>query len=352
MEHGYVEELNSRVQCEEKWTPVKNQQKNSSRKTILGVKAGDKIRYKKSEESELETGTIVSRGGKVTGKDKNQFNIRNEREETYQEHRDTQEVRETMYNEDGHGEESILSVTIQKSRYHEPQIEEAMTAEIDYWKQYKVYSEVKDLGQKTLKTRWVVTRKGNNSYKARLVVTGFEEEIEEKVDSPRGEKSSLRILLSICVTNNWKIKSIDIKGAFLQSEKLERMIHVRPPRQLKKPGIIWKLEKPAYGLADSSRNWYISLSQFLVSIRCERSQWDKALFHYRVNNKLCGLMLIHVDDFLMCGNSRCKEDVLKKLYIKYDISKHQQETLKYIGVNIRQGKDHIKVDQQDYANSV
>ena len=86
VEHGYVEELNSRVQCEEKWTPVKNQQKNSSRKTILGVKAGDKIRYKKSEESELETGTIVSRAGKVTGKDKNQFNIRNEREETYQEH--------------------------------------------------------------------------------------------------------------------------------------------------------------------------------------------------------------------------------------------------------------------------
>ena len=30
----------------------------------------------------------------------------------------------------------------------------------------------------------------------------------------------------------------------------------------------------------------------------------------------------------------------------------QQETFKYIGVNITQGKDHIKIDQQDYANSV
>ena len=87
------------------------------------------------------------------------------------------------------------------------------------------------------------------------------------------------------------------------------MVHVRPPKQLKKPGIIWKLEKPAYGLSDSSRSWYISLSQYFVSIACEKSRWDKALFYYRVNTKLCGVMLIHVDDFIMCVNIKFKEEV-------------------------------------------
>lgn len=357
-----IEEPDSHAQSQEKWTPIKNQQKNNNRISLLDVKAGDKVRYKKSEDSEFQAGTIISRAGKVTGKDKNEFNIQDENENVYQEHLDKmiqvekavecQEVSEIMYIEDGQSDESILSVTVPKSRYNEPHIQKAMSSEIDYWKQYKVYSEVKDLGQKTLSTRWVVTRKGNNNYKARLVVRGFEEDIQEQVDSPTGEKSSMRILLSVCVTNNWRIESIDIKGAFLQSEKLERMIHVRPPRQLKKPGIIWKLEKPAYGLSDSSRNWYISLSQYLVSIGCEKSRWDKALFYYRVSNKLCGIMLIHVDDFIMCGNLKFKEDVMKKLYIKYDISKHQRETFKYIGVNITQGKDYIKIDQQDYANSV
>ena len=70
-----------------------------------------------------------------------------------------QEVSEIMYIEDGHGDESIFLVIVPKTRYHESHIQKAMTSEIDYWKQYKVYSEVKDLylGQNTLSTRWVVT---------------------------------------------------------------------------------------------------------------------------------------------------------------------------------------------------
>ena len=55
----------------------------------------------------------------------------------------------------------------------------------------------------------------------------------------------------------FKIASADIRAAFLQSKVLDREVYVEPPADIKKQGIVWKLNKPLYGLDDASRKFWL-----------------------------------------------------------------------------------------------
>lgn len=328
---------------------------------VLDIKKNDIIQYrpKGQSESEWKTATVHSYAGKVKGKNNNRFNVTEVhsgettdlRLNEFDLEKDTREAQTVLYMEDDIT--SIFAVNIPKTRHHEPGIQKAMQEEMSSWEKYKVYREVPDTNQRAVSTRWVVTEKSPGKFKARLVVRGFEEDGETSADSPTGDKSSTRIVYALAAANSWSLETIDIKAAFLQSHKLDRVVYVKPPRDLKKVGVIWQLEKPAYGLADSSRNWYNSLVTFFLSVGCTRSKTDPAFFHHREQNKLNGVIVLHVDDFLTCGNTRFKQTVTAQLLKKYDISKHKVGNFIYTGVNISQGPDcAITVDQFDYASHV
>ena len=68
----------------------------------------------------------------------------------------------------------------------------AKLAELQKLQQFNTYEEVKDCGQQTLSTRWVITDKEGQT-KARLVVRGFEEEFMMPRDSPTVWKGTMRI---------------------------------------------------------------------------------------------------------------------------------------------------------------
>ena len=63
----------------------------------------------------------------------------------------------------------------------------------------------------------------------------------------------MKLFLAISANDNFKLKSLDVTSAFLQGEKLDRDVYVIPPLEARKPGILWKLQKSAYGLYDASR---------------------------------------------------------------------------------------------------
>ena len=70
----------------ENWKPVENQKKS---KSLLELKGGDKIRFKSQEDEEFQKGIVVSRAGKTSGVNRNQFNVRlNEDEGIQQIHLD------------------------------------------------------------------------------------------------------------------------------------------------------------------------------------------------------------------------------------------------------------------------
>ena len=71
-------------------------------------------------------------------------------------------------------------------------------------------------------------------------------------DSPTVSKESFKMLMAVAANENFKLASVDIRAAFLQSKTLDRDIFMLPPPDIRKPGVIWRLKKPLYGLDDAS----------------------------------------------------------------------------------------------------
>ena len=89
-----------------------------------------------------------------------------------------------------------------------------------------------------ISSRWVVTEKSPQEFKARLVVRGFEEEVYPHSDSPTASRESFKTFLALAAIQIFHIKNMDVKSAFLQGTPLDREVYMEPPWELKKPGIV------------------------------------------------------------------------------------------------------------------
>ena len=216
---------------------------------------------------------------------------------------------------------------------------------------FDTFEEVKHANQKTMSCRWIITEKVKNDkkvFKAQLVCRGFEEEALVDAESPTTRKQSVRLFLTITAMFKWQVKSLDIKAAFLQSEQIDREIFLRPPRDIKKQGIIWRLKKPLYGLNDASRSWYFTLIKSLKELGVKVTSFDKAMFYLRQDNKLQGMINVHVDDLLLSGTGKMS-DLMKKFTEMYVLSKSEAGSLRYVGIDLSCSEGSIFMSQQSYS---
>ena len=116
--------------------------------------------------------------------------------------------------------------------------------------------------------------------KARLVARGNQEKAGVQADSPTGTKDSLFLALAISSMHKWRPKTTDVKNAFLQGLKINRNVFLEPPKDLKKQGKIWKLNKCVYGLDDAARNWFLAVEKDLKEMGCIQSKVDICLFFF------------------------------------------------------------------------
>ena len=122
------------------------------------------------------------------------------------------------------------------------------------WKEQNVYLEEEDSGQPCISVRWVISRKivdGNNITKARLSARGFEELQDFSTDSPCCSRIGVRSIFALIASRNWNMSSIDVKTAFLEGRKIERILYLLPLKEAN-TSKVWKLQKCVYGLADAS----------------------------------------------------------------------------------------------------
>ena len=198
-------------------------------------------------------------------------------------------------------------------------VEKAMKDEISKFESFEAFKKVKDEGQYAIKTRWVYSEHDDQSkgykVKSRLCMRGDTEENTEKirVDSPTAHKDSIKLALSIAANEDFDIISADVKAAFLQGRQLDRNVFVIPPPEANHEGMLWLLQKGAYGLMDGSRLFYLELKEKLEIIGMKVLSGDSALFTMHEKGKLIGLVCIHVDDIFMTGNKTFKEIITKKL---------------------------------------
>ena len=128
---------------------------------------------------------------------------------------------------------------------------------------------------------------------------------------------------------------------------------MRPPKDIQRKGIIWKVVKPIYGLKDSAHNWYATLKIELTDLGCIQSSLDPTVFIYRRENSLKGLFICHVDDFLFSvGDKDFNCQVIDRLKEKYDISSENVGSFTYVGLHLDKIDSGIMMSQNEYVNSV
>lgn len=237
--------------------------------------------------------------------------------------------------------------------------EEAIAKEIEQWKKFNVYEEVdKRLfpDQEIVNCRWVINEKEKEEgkvVKARLVIKGFQETSPPVADSPTASKSVTRLFIALANALKYKFVGLDVRAAFLQSDPLDRLILVKPPKEFRTDeNMVWRLKKPVYGLKDGARAWFLTVKKELLDYGCTQLQLDNSVYVYHSDGKLAGFLVVHVDDFLAAGNAEFEEKVLRRLAEKFQIGTEKEGEFTYVGWNIKQNSHCITVDQIDYQKSI
>ena len=154
-------------------------------------------------------------------------------------------------------QEDVNVVIIPKSCQDTPECDKAKQIELEKLKHFNTYTEVIDEGQCRISTTWALCEK-DHEVCARLAARGYEETTITQNDSPTISKSVMRLFMAIFVQHHLKIKTADIKSAFLQGEQVTRDVYIQP---LKEAGItsghIWKLKHCLYGLAEAAHSMAI-----------------------------------------------------------------------------------------------
>lgn len=322
-----------------------NQQSFSS---IIMPRIKSIVRYKPKEENSWKTAKILSRGGKVSGRYKDFLNI---------EDGDTNEKDCINWKEDVDMWSPIETETILivGTKLNDLNVDQAKANELQKWKDHNVYTEVQDIGQPKISTRWVCTEKDSEKgkiFKARLVARGFEEDTSLiRKDSPTCNKESLRLVLAVISSKQWHLNSLDVQAAFLQGSELSRDVYLKPPREADTTNI-WKLNKCVYGLNDASRLWYIRLTEEFTNLGVTKSQLDEAIFYYHSQGRLEGIITTHVDDVFWGGTLTFKENVIHKLRNIFKISKESQHNFSYLGLCLEQTDTGTELHQNGYASEI
>ena len=238
--------------------------------------------------------------------------------------------------------------------------------------------------RRVVSARWVLTWKRTNDdkpdeppkykAKARLVLRGFEDPdlLSMKTAAPTASKMARRMLLAVAVWYGWTVWCGDVKAAFLPGGNFSRVIIVRLPKdanplvgdgQVDQNGYThMRLKKSACGLADAPVEWYGEARDRLLKSKWKLHPLDQCCFLmiYTVDKKVkvCGILILHVDDMLVTGDRAIKEfdKALDNLKENFNFGKWEQlsngHSLKYCGGQIYQNEWGIEVSYAEYIRKV
>ena len=78
-----------------------------------------------------------------------------------------------------------------------------------------------------------------------------------------GRGSNL-LLLSLAALRKWTVGQMDVSGAFLKSDPIQRLVWLQPPPEANlRSARVWRANKAIYGLADGPSYFFKTLDRFL-----------------------------------------------------------------------------------------
>ena len=230
-------------------------------------------------------------------------------------------------------------------------------------------SEEDERSEPILESRLVMNEKtlpdGSMKYKARLVVRGYQQELDQilaEVYSPVGSAESLRYILAHAAQMGWTLEQMDFDTAFLQSDLLpiEEQVLICLPKGLPKQvlglygwndGQVMRLKKPLYGLKRSPLLWHKSIAKKMKLIGYKPIEKDPCLY---VDKDHMLFMFLHVDDLLMTAevNSGKIKEAKELLKTRFDFREDGFPEL-FLGIQIQLvDKGAIFIHQARYIQKV
>jgi hypothetical protein len=244
--------------------------------------------------------------------------------------------------------------------YDRKQVLQAMSKEMQSIKSFDVFDEVRldqlREGDRPIPCRWVITPKGD-SLKARLVVqqvnTG--EAMETFASTPTS--ATLKVALTIALSRGWSVFLADLTTAFLHAKlPEEERVVVRPPAPVLNPGHCWVLKRALYGLRKAPMYFQRHMKDVLGSLGMRCVTADSSMYVSDSNDLL---MVLHVDDPLICGEEARIESFLAQLSEKVRLKRSGFLTCeswsKYLGMELRlssPGGVYIRVPDKYWSDTV
>ena len=221
-----------------------------------------------------------------------------------------------------------------------------------------------------MQMRWVLTLKGDQTAKARLV--GFQAPNLTSVEtaSPTMSRVGRNLILVAAATLGMKVKAGDVSSAFLQTtESLEsEELTVWAPPELAtffggdpRRQLPLRVLKAFYGLVHAPRKWFETVCNSLREHGWRQLIGDKCVFLLLEDGeadnqqKVVGIAGLHVDDFLLagCETSVKYQEAEVKLQNAFRFGKWDdgENGFEFAGCHLKQNKDYsITLDQETYTN--
>ena len=238
---------------------------------------------------------------------------------------------------------------------------QAMQSEWDSLKSNKTWKLVYPPPNRSiLKGRWVFKKKlgvdGKVArYKARWVVKGFLQ--RQGIDYNETYSGVIKpitsnILLALAAKYDWEVDLVDIVTAFLYAGVKERILVEQPTGFEENPSKVCLLLKALYGLKQSPREWYETLSEFLIALGFVRSQYDSCLFLFQSDQGIV-FVAVYVDDIQIVGLRPLVDWVKAKLYAQYKTTDLGPCTY-YLGMRMERNRAMgiIKISQPGHIENV
>lgn len=162
--------------------------------------------------------------------------------------------------------------------------------------------------------------------KGRLCPHGNHDDLKGKIrsDSATAQWEVIRLLLSLVVILRFFIGCVDIKGAYLQSGSITRLLYVRPPRECGgMRGKLWKLLKLPYGIPEAGRQWAKAIESWMIDTAgFQRVFGVPQLFSRRDSAGDIILLVAKVtDDILMAGTKEAMQQFSEEISSRFTVSK-------------------------------
>ena len=190
-------------------------------------------------------------------------------------------------------------------------------------------------------------------HKAWLVARGFvqREGIDfEEVFAPVARMESVRLLLALAGAKDWQVHHLDVKSAFLNGDLAETVYVKQAPGFIVKGAEkkVLRLRKALYGLRQAPRAWNAKLDATMAELGFQRCATEHALYTRR-RGKEHLIVGVYVDDLIVTGAraadiAKFKEQMAARFRMS-DLGPLSY----YLGIEVKQGEDTIKLGQRAYA---